>query len=152
MTVKSDEWFMRQAIACAKFAEEEGEVPIGAIVAYQDEVIGAGWNQPIGRHDPTAHAEVVALRDAAARVENYRLPDTTLYVTLEPCPMCAGAMMHARVKRLVFGALDPKRGAAGSIVNLLTADQGFNHIIEVEAGVLADECGERLRAFFRARR
>ncbi len=143
---------MRQAIACAKFAEEDGEVPIGAIVAYQGEVIGAGWNQPIGRHDPTAHAEVVALRDAAARVENYRLPDTTLYVTLEPCPMCAGAMIHARVKRLVFGALDPKRGAAGSVFNLLTADQGFNHTIEVEAGVLADECGERLRAFFRARR
>lgn len=151
MIVKSDEWFMRQAMACAKFAEEEGEVPIGAIVAYQGEVIGAGWNQPIGRHDPTAHAEIVALRDAAARVENYRLPDTTIYVTLEPCPMCAGAMIHARVKRLVFGALDPKRGAAGSVFNLLPADQ-FNHTIEVEAGVLADECGERLRAFFRARR
>ena len=143
---------MRQAIARAKLAEQEGEIPVGAIVVYQGKVIGEGWNQPIGRHDPTAHAEILALRDAGRWIENYRLVDTTIYVTLEPCPMCAGAMIHARIKRLVFGALDPKSGAAGSVINLVGTEQGLNHKIDVQAGVLADECGEHLRAFFRSRR
>lgn len=143
---------MRQAMVLAKVAEEEGEVPVGAVVVHRNKVIGEGWNQPIGRHDPTAHAEIMALRDAAGRIENYRLPGTTLYVTLEPCAMCAGAMIHARVKRLVFGAFDPNSGAASTLFDLFLPDRGFNHKIEVEEGILADECSERLRAFFQSRR
>ncbi|MCG8427917.1 MAG: tRNA adenosine(34) deaminase TadA [Chromatiales bacterium] len=136
----------------ARVAEQAGEVPVGAVVVRDGEIIGEGWNQPIGQHDPTAHAEIMALRDAATRVGNYRLPETTLYVTLEPCPMCAGAIIHARVKRVVFAASDPKGGAAGSMFDLLPSDQRFNHRTEVEAGVLADECSELLRGFFRAKR
>lgn len=142
---------MRHALALAERAAEAGEVPIGAVVVLGDEAVGEGWNRPIGSHDPTAHAEVVALRDAARRLGNYRLGGATLYVTLEPCLMCAGAMVQARVKRLVFGASDPKRGAAHGDCAALQLP-GLNHRIEVAGGVLEAECGARLQAFFHARR
>ena len=132
-------------------AEAEGEVPVGALVVLNGEIIGAGWNRPISSHDPTAHAEVVALRAAAAKLGNYRLTGATLYVTLEPCPMCAGAIVHARVARVVFGAADPLAGAAGSVFNLLESS-ALNHRVQLERGVLAEECGIRLKAFFQARR
>ena len=148
----TDERFMREALVLAARAQAEGEVPVGAVLVRDGEVIGRGWNHPIGGCDPTAHAEIAALRDAAARVGNYRLPGTTLYVTLEPCPMCAGAIVHARAARVVFGARDPRSGAAGSVFDLLPSDARFNHHVACEGGVLAAECGERLRAFFRARR
>ncbi len=147
-----DEVYMQQALLLARRAESEGEVPVGALLVHEDHVIGEGWNCPIGQHDPTAHAEIMGLRDAAARQHNYRLPDTTLYVTLEPCPMCAGAIVHARVARVVFGALDPKGGAAGSVFDLLPSDQRFNHRVTLTAGVMESECGDLLRDFFRARR
>ena len=147
-----DEIFMQQALALARRAEAEGEVPVGAVVVRDGEVIGEGWNRPIGLQDPTAHAEVMALRDAARRVGNYRLPGSLLYVTLEPCPMCAGAVVHARVARVVFGASDPRSGAAGSVFDLLPSDRRFNHYTEVAGGVLAAESAELLRQFFRARR
>jgi tRNA(adenine34) deaminase len=121
------------------------------VLVLAGELVGEGWNRPIASHDPTAHAEIQALRAAAARLGNYRLPGATLYVTLEPCPMCAGAMVHARVARLVYGAPDPQAGSAGSVFNLLQAPT-LNHRAEIQGGVLADACGERLRAFFRARR
>lgn len=142
---------MREALALAACAEAAGEVPVGALVVVGGTVIGRGWNRTVGDADPTAHAEMLALREAGRTMGNYRLPGTTLYVTLEPCPMCAGAMVHARVERLVFGAFDPKTGAAGSVFDLLPG-QRHNHRVEVAGGCLADECGERLRAFFRARR
>jgi tRNA(adenine34) deaminase len=148
----ADEAFMREALALADRAAAEGEVPVGAVVVRDGAVIGRGWNRPIGRHDPTAHAEIEALRDAAQRAGNYRLPGATLYVTLEPCPMCAGAIVHARGARVVYGAADPRSGAAGSVFDLLPSDHRFNHRTLCEGGVLAAECGERLRAFFRARR
>ncbi|WP_260294977.1 tRNA adenosine(34) deaminase TadA [Sedimenticola hydrogenitrophicus] len=148
----ADEAFMRQAIALARRAEAEGEVPVGAVLVANGEVIGEGWNRPITANDPTAHAEIMALRDAGQRMKNYRLPGTTLYVTLEPCPMCAGAIVHSRVSRVVFGATDPKGGAAGSVFNLLPSDQRFNHYVQAEGGVLAGACAELLRAFFRSRR
>jgi tRNA(adenine34) deaminase len=147
-----DRHFMAEALALARFAARKGEVPVGAVLVRDGEVIGRGWNQPITASDPTAHAEIVALRDAARAVGNYRLPGTTLYVTLEPCAMCAGALVHARVQRVVYGAADPKGGAAGSVFDLLPSDERFNHRIEVDGGVLAEEGGELLRAFFRARR
>lgn len=150
--MNSDEQFMQRAIELARQAEAQGEVPVGAVLVRNAEVIGLGWNHPIGGNDPTAHAEIEALRDAAARVGNYRLPDSTLFVTLEPCPMCAGAIVHARVARVVFGATDPRSGAAGSVFDLLPSDRRFNHRTEIRGGVLADECGELLRQFFRARR
>jgi tRNA(adenine34) deaminase len=126
-------------------------VPVGAVVVLEGEVVGRGFNQPIGRHDPTAHAEIMALRDAAIRLGNYRLPGCTLYVTLEPCAMCAGAIMHARIERVVFGARDPKTGAAGSIIDLF-AEARLNHHTAVVGGVLAEECGSLLSGFFAARR
>jgi tRNA(adenine34) deaminase len=144
--------FMRQALALAQRAAAEGEVPVGAVLVRDGTVIGTGWNRPIASHDPTAHAEICALRDAAEREGNYRLPGATLYVTLEPCPMCAGAVVHARVERVVFGASDPRSGAAGSVFDLLPSDARFNHRTLCSGGVLAQECGELLRAFFRARR
>ena len=144
--------YMQQALDLARRAEAEGEVPVGALLVRAGEVIGAGWNRPIGTHDPTAHAEISALRDAAARVGNYRLPGSTLYVTLEPCPMCAGAIIHARVGRLVFGAADPKNGAAGSVFDLLPSDHRFNHRVEVQGGLMSDACSDLLRSFFRSRR
>ncbi len=146
-----DAAYMRRALELARHAEEAGEVPVGALVVLNDEIIGEGWNQPIVAHDPTAHAEIVALRAAAARIRNYRLSDTVLYVTLEPCAMCAGAMVHARVARVVYGAADPKSGAAGSVFNLLESS-ALNHRAQVTRGVLAEECGEMLRKFFEARR
>ena len=142
---------MQRALGLATRAEEEGEVPVGALVVLDGEVIGEGWNRPILSHDPTAHAEIVALRAAAARLGNYRLTGATLYVTLEPCPMCAGAMVHARVARVVYGAPDPLAGSAGTVFNLLNAT-ALNHRAEVQGGVLAGECGRRLKAFFRGRR
>ena len=142
---------MRRALDLARHAEQAGEVPVGALVVLNDEIIGEGWNQPIVSHDPTAHAEIVALRAAAARVKNYRLMDTTLYVTLEPCAMCAGAIVQARVARVVYGAADPKAGAAGSVFNLLESP-ALNHRAQITGGVLAEDCGAMLRKFFEARR
>lgn len=147
-----DKHYMQRAIALARIAEQHGEVPVGAVLVRDDEIIGEGWNQPIGRHDATAHAEIMALRDAGGRFANYRLPGTALYVTLEPCPMCAGAIIHARVERVVFGTIDPRTGAAGSVFDLLPSDDRFNHRTKAEGGVLADECATLLRDFFRARR
>ena len=147
-----DTVFMREALRLAERAEAEGEVPVGAVLVRDGVVLGRGWNRPIGSHDPTAHAEIEALRDAARRVGNYRLPGSTLYVTLEPCPMCAGAIVHARVARVVFGARDPRTGAAGSVFDLLPSDSRFNHRTACEGGMLAQACGDRLRAFFRGRR
>ena len=142
---------MAHAIALARDAAGRGEVPVGAVLVRDDELIAEGANGPIAGHDPTAHAEILALRAAGQRLENYRLPGTTLYVTLEPCAMCAAALVHARVARLVFGAADPRAGAAGSVINL-TADERLNHRIEVTGGVLAETCRELLLDFFRARR
>jgi tRNA(adenine34) deaminase len=152
MATADDVHFMRRALALAARAQADGEVPVGAVLVRDGTVIGEGWNHPIGSHDPTAHAEIAALRDAAARAGNYRLPGTTLYVTLEPCPMCAGAIVHARVARVVYGAADPRSGAAGSVFDLLPSDARFNHRADCEGGVLAEECGDQLRAFFRSRR
>lgn len=142
---------MRYAIRLAQRAEQQGEVPVGAIVVKDDRCIAEGWNIPITSHDPTAHAEVVALRGAGVHVENYRLNDATLYVTLEPCVMCIGAMSHARIKRLVFGAYDPKRGAVCNALSLTDASF-LNHRISWDGGVLEAECSEMLRDFFKARR
>ncbi|MCA3131661.1 MAG: tRNA adenosine(34) deaminase TadA [Rhodocyclaceae bacterium] len=142
---------MREALALAGQGAEAGEVPVGALLVLDGQVVGRGFNAPIGRHDPSAHAEMLALRDAAAALGNYRLPGSTLYVTLEPCAMCAGAMLHARVARVVFGAPDPKTGACGSVVNLF-AEPRLNHHASVSGGVLAEECGQVLRDFFRGRR
>ena len=139
------------AIELAKDAWCAGEVPVGAIVVLNGEVVGQGFNQPISRNDPSAHAEIMALRDAGKRVSNYRMPDCTLYVTLEPCAMCAGAIMHARVRRVVFGAPDPKTGAAGSVVNLF-GEALLNHHATIKGGVMADECGRMISDFFKERR
>jgi tRNA(adenine34) deaminase len=144
--------WMHRALALAERAGAEGEVPVGAVLVRHGTVIGEGWNCPIRTHDPSAHAEIRALRDAGTRAGNYRLPDSTLYVTLEPCPMCAAALVQARVRRVVYGASDPKGGACGSVFDLLPSDSRFNHVIQVQGGVLAGVCGERLRVFFRQRR
>ena len=152
MRHEEDIGFMRHALELARRAEREGEVPVGAVLVRDGEIIGEGWNCPIGANDPSAHAEIQALRDAGARVGNYRLPDTTLYVTLEPCSMCAGALIHARVARVVFGSYDPKGGAAGSVFDLLPPDERFNHRLACEGGVLESECGDLLRSFFQRRR
>ncbi len=144
--------YMQQAVALARTAERHGEVPVGAVLVQGDMIVGEGWNQPVATHDATAHAEIIALRDAGSRLGNYRLPGTTLYVTLEPCPMCAGAIIHARVERVVYGASDPRTGAAGSVFDLLPSDSRFNHRTQAEAGILAEECAALLRRFFRARR
>lgn len=151
MSEERDLEFMRRALVLARQAEAAGEVPVGALVVQGDEILGEGWNQPIRAGDPTAHAEIVALRAAAARAGNYRLPGTTLYVTLEPCPMCAGAIVQARVARVVYGADDPRAGAARSCFRLLDAPV-LNHRAEIVPGVLAEECGELLKRFFRLRR
>ena len=147
----SDEDFMRVALELARQAELAGEVPVGAVVVKDGEIIGRGCNGPIGSHDPSAHAEMLALRDAAQHEGNYRLVDCDLYVTLEPCLMCVGAMFHARIKRVVYGASDPKTGAAGSVMNLFE-EQRLNHHAVVQGGVLAEECGSILSQFFAARR
>lgn len=147
----SDAKYMSLAMELARNAWQAGEVPVGAIVVFEDEIVGRGFNQPISKHDPSAHAEIMALRDAGQRIGNYRLPECTLYVTLEPCVMCAGAMMHARIKRIVFGASDPKTGAAGSVVNLFLETR-LNHHAEIEGGVMAEECAELISGFFKERR
>ena len=146
-----DRQFMQQALALARQAEAAGEVPVGAVVVAGGEVVGRGFNRSIGNQDPTAHAEVQALREAAMAAANYRLPDATLYVTLEPCVMCAGAMVHARIARLVYACSDPRAGAAGSVFEIARS-AALNHRIEVSSGVLEDECRDVLQAFFRARR
>jgi tRNA(adenine34) deaminase len=142
---------MRRALELARRAEAQGEVPVGAVVVADGRVVGEGWNQPVGSHDPTAHAEILALRAAGQTLGRYRLGGATLYVTLEPCPMCAAAMVHARVTRLVFGAWDPRQGAAGSAFDLTQA-RALNHSVDAFGGVLADECGELLKSFFARRR
>jgi len=148
----SDEEWMRRALALAKQAAAAGEVPVGAVLVREDALVGAGWNCPIADQDPSAHAEILALRDAGRRLGNYRLPGTHLYVTLEPCPMCAGAIIQARVERVLFAAADPKSGACGSVFDLLPADARFNHRTDCTGGLLGDECGQLLRDFFQARR
>lgn len=146
-----DAIFMQQAISQARNAWALGEVPVGALVVKDGQIIATGFNQPIGTHDPTAHAEIMALRAAATILGNYRLPGCELYVTLEPCAMCAGAMMHARLARVVYGAADPKTGACGSVLNLFEQEK-LNHHTEVSPGVLAEECGTLLKEFFAERR
>ena len=151
MTEDRDAAFMREAVALAREAAAAGEVPVGAVVVSQEMVIGRGFNAPIANHDPSAHAEMQALRAAGKALGNYRLPGCVLYVTLEPCAMCVGAMLHARIERLVYGAPDPKTGACGSVVNLF-AEPRLNHHASLTAGVMAEECGALLREFFAARR
>ncbi|OIR00070.1 tRNA-specific adenosine deaminase [mine drainage metagenome] len=147
----TDQAYMQLALQLANEAAQAGEVPVGAIVVKDNVIIGRGSNAPIGAHDPTAHAEIQAMRDAAQHLGNYRLVDCTLYVTLEPCAMCTGAIQHARIARLVYGANDPKTGACGSVVNLM-AEARLNHHAEITSGVLAAECGSVLTDFFRQRR
>lgn len=151
MSSTQDLQYMRRALMLAQHAEQAGEVPVGAVVVLNGEVIGEGWNQPIVTHDPSAHAEMVALRAAARQIKNYRLTGATLYVTLEPCAMCAGAIVHARIARVVYGATDPKAGAAGSVFSLLDSDR-LNHRAETVGGVLGGECSELLKNFFQGRR
>lgn len=147
----TDQEYMELALALAAEAAAAGEVPVGALVVKDGEIIGRGYNAPISCHDPSAHAEIRAMRDAAQNIGNYRLVGCTLYVTLEPCAMCTGAIQHARIARLVYGASDPKTGACGSVVNLMAEDR-LNHHTEVEGGMMASECGAVLSAFFAARR
>jgi len=147
-----DAGYMAQALRLAQRAWQAGEVPVGALLVHQDEVVGQGWNQPISSHDPSAHAEIMALRAAGLQLQNYRLAACTLYVTLEPCIMCAGAIIHARIARVVYAASDPKGGAAGSLFDLLPPDERFNHRLEVTGGVMADECSSLLSGFFKHRR
>ena len=151
MASADDLRWMRRALALARDAEADGEVPVGAVLIKDNAVLGEGSNGPIGQCDPTAHAEIRALRVAGAASGNYRLPDSTLYVTMEPCPMCAGALVHARVGRLVFGAADARAGAAGSVFDLVRAPE-LNHQLAVTGGLLEPECRELLQKFFRARR
>ncbi|MFZ2854429.1 MAG: tRNA adenosine(34) deaminase TadA [Rhodocyclaceae bacterium] len=146
-----DEFFMREALSLARSAECLGEVPVGALVVRDGIIVGRGFNSPIGENDPTAHAEIAALRDAGRNLDNYRLPGCELFVTLEPCAMCAGAIMHARLARVVYGARDPKTGVHGSVVDLFAVER-LNHHTEVLGGVLADECSQLLSGFFAARR
>lgn len=151
MQAELDRQFMQQALDQAMLAAVAGEVPVGAVLVRDGQVISTGFNQPISNSDPSAHAEMMALRAAALEESNYRLPGTTLYVTLEPCTMCAGAMLHARVDRVVFGATDPKTGAAGSVLNVFSEKQ-INHQTQVEGGIMSEECGQILRNFFKERR
>jgi len=150
--VEHDEYWMYRALALAERAAAEGEVPVGAVLIRDGTVVGEGWNRPIAENDPSAHAEIRALRDAGRRLGNYRLPGASLYVTLEPCPMCAGAIIQARIDRVLFGATDPKGGACGSVFELLPSDDRFNHRTECSGGLLARECRELLRDFFQKRR
>lgn len=160
MTPDEDTFFMRAALEQARLAWDAGEVPVGAVLVAGGEIVGRGYNQPISARDPSAHAEVMALRDAGRHLANYRLPGSTLYVSLEPCVMCSGAIMHARVSRLVYGARDPKTGAQGSVLDLFGELSGhgsgrisrLNHHCVVTSGVLAEECGAMLTAFFAERR
>ncbi len=148
---QQDHAWMAEALLLAKHAAEENEVPIGAVIVRDGEIIGRGWNQNIALNDPSAHAEIMAMRDAGKTIGNYRLTGCSLYVTLEPCPMCAGAMIHARLARIVYGAADPKTGAAGGKFDIL-GDLAHNHVATIAGGCLADECSTLLRCFFRQRR
>jgi tRNA(adenine34) deaminase len=148
---KQDEYWMRHALQLADNAQQQGEIPVGAVLVKGNQIIGEGWNQSISLHDPSAHAEMMAIRGAGKTLQNYRLVGSCLYVTLEPCSMCAGLLIHSRIDRLVFGAPDFKTGAAGSLFDLL-GDTRVNHLIEVNGGVLAQECGDKLSAFFKLRR
>lgn len=149
--IDDDHKFMARALQLAQQAEAAGEVPVGAVLVKDGQIIAEGWNQPIGMNDPSAHAEMLAIRTAAQHLANYRLLDTTLYVTLEPCAMCAATMVHARVRRLVYAATDPRAGAAGTIFNI-TQHSALNHRLAVTSGVMAEECAAMLRNFFQARR
>ena len=151
MQQNQDETYMRRALELAAKAAAEDEVPVGAVLVMDDEIVGEGYNQVITLSDPSAHAEAQAIRAAGQAIDNYRLVNSTLYVTLEPCAMCAGLITHARVKRLVFGAPDPRTGATGTAIEVLN-HSSMNHKVEIQAGMLADECGDILRQFFRARR
>lgn len=148
---QADLHWMQHALLLARRAAQAGEVPVGAVVVFNDQVIGEGWNRPIGTNDPCAHAEILALRDAGRTQQSYRLTGTTLYVTLEPCAMCAGAMIHARIARLVYGAADPKSGACGSVLDV-TGCAALNHRIVVDGGVVAEDSGGILKDFFASRR
>ncbi len=150
-TTSPDELWMEEALRAAQRALEAGEVPVGAVVVCEGRIMGRGWNRNIGDSDPTAHAEIVALREAAAAVGNHRLAECDLFATIEPCPMCAGAMVHARIKRLVYGADDPKTGAVQSVIQVLNHPQ-LNHKVEVRSGVLAGRSAELLQKFFKNRR
>jgi tRNA(adenine34) deaminase len=147
----TDDDFMRRALELARRAQEAGEVPVGAVVVYEGRIVGEGWNHPISSADATSHAETEAIRAACRTLDNYRIPGSTLYVTLEPCVMCCGAILHARIGRVVFGAPDPKTGACGSVVNLF-AETRLNHHAKVDAGLMADESSAMLKAFFAGRR
>ena len=149
--MNQDETYMRRALELAAKAAAEDEVPVGAVLVMDDEIVGEGYNQVITLSDPSAHAEAQAIRAAGQAIDNYRLVNSTLYVTLEPCAMCAGLITHARIKRLVFGAPDPRTGATGTAIEVLN-HSSMNHKVEIQAGMLADECGDILRQFFRARR
>jgi len=146
-----DQQYMRMAIEQAQLAAQAGEVPVGAVLVKDSQVIAKAFNKPIANHDPSAHAEMLTLREAALAQENYRIPGGTLYVTLEPCAMCSGAMLHARIDRLVYGAPDPKTGAAGSVIDLFASKQ-INHQTSVDGGIMSEECGQLLRDFFKGRR
>jgi len=146
-----DQQFMRLAIEQAQLAAQAGEVPVGAVLVRDGQIISKAFNKPIANHDPSAHAEMLALREAALVEQNYRIPGSTLYVTLEPCAMCSGAMLHARIDRVVYGAPDPKTGAAGSVLDLFSSKQ-INHQTSVEGGIMSEECGQLLRDFFKGRR
>ena len=146
-----DQQYMCMAIGQAQLAAQSGEVPVGAVLVKDGQVISKAFNKPITNHDPSAHAEMLALREAALAEENYRIPGSTLYVTLEPCAMCSGAMLHARIDRVVYGASDPKTGAAGSVLDIFASKQ-INHQTSVEGGIMSEECGQLLRDFFKGRR
>lgn len=151
MSTEQDEYWMRHALFLSNNAQQQGEIPVGAVLVKDNQIIGEGWNQSISLHDPSAHAEMMAIREAGKSLENYRLVGSSLYVTLEPCSMCAGLLIHSRIHRLVFGAADFKTGAVGSLLDLL-GDPRMNHHVEVISGVLAQQCGEKLSAFFKMRR
>ena len=146
-----DKEWMQRAFELAQKAKEHDEVPVGAVIVHENQIIGEGWNQPISSNDPTAHAEIIALRDAGNNVGNYRLPNATMYVTLEPCAMCAGAIIHARLSKIIFAVADPKTGACGSIFNLLQAEE-LNHKVEIDKGIMEDECRSLIQTFFKEKR
>ncbi len=149
--LETDQKWMQSAIVLAQKAETLGEVPVGAVIVKENRLVGSGWNSPIANHDPSAHAEIIALRSAAQSLQNYRLPSTTLYVTLEPCSMCAGAIIHARVARVVFGAYDQRSGAAGSVFDILGTDK-LNYKVDVLSGVMQEQCADILKSFFKNKR
>jgi tRNA(adenine34) deaminase len=151
LSIEQDEYWMRHALSLSDNAQLQGEIPVGAVLVKNNKIIGEGWNQSISLHDPSAHAEMMAIREAGKNLENYRLVDSCLYVTLEPCSMCAGLLIHSRIHRLVFGAADFKTGAVGSLLDLL-GDTRMNHHVKVKGGVLAQQCGDKLSAFFKLRR